>query len=89
MLTVLVDPQQLGTADDLAREARAFVDWLRQSPPARGFDKVRLAGEPEREARARRERDGIAIDAATWGEILAAGEKLKLSAGAIERLARG
>jgi uncharacterized oxidoreductase len=65
------------------------VNWLRQSPPARGFDKVRIAGEPEREARARREREGITVDAATWKEILAAGEKLKLPAGTIERLARG
>ncbi len=89
MLTILLDPQRLGTADAFADEARAFVDWLRQSPPARGFDKVRIAGEPEREARARREREGIAVDAATWREILAAGEKLKLPAGTIERLARG
>lgn len=88
MLAVLLDPQRLGTAEAFAAEARAFVEWLRQSPTASGFDKVRIAGEPEREARARREREGITIDAATWKEILAAGEKLKLSAAAIERLAR-
>jgi uncharacterized oxidoreductase len=89
MLTVLLDAQQLGTAEAFAREAEAFVDWLRESPPAKDFDKVRIAGEPEREARARRERDGIAIDGTTWKEILAAGEKLKLSSGTIERIARG
>jgi uncharacterized oxidoreductase len=89
MLTVLLDPQRLGTADAFARETRAFVDWVRQSPAAKGFDRVRLAGEPEREARGRRERDGIALDPATWQEILAAGEKLKLSSGTIERIARG
>jgi len=89
MLTVLLDAQRLGTAEAFAREALAFVDWLRRSPAAPGFDRVRIAGEPEREARVRRERDGIAIDAATWREILTAGEKLKLAAGAIERLARG
>jgi uncharacterized oxidoreductase len=89
MLTVLLDARQLGTADAFAREARAFVDWLRESPAAGGFDRVRLAGEPEREARAKRERDGIAVDAATWKEILAAGEKLNLPAGSVERLARG
>jgi uncharacterized oxidoreductase len=89
MLTILLDPQRLGTADAFSGEARAFVDWLRQSPPARGFDRVRIAGEPEREARARREREGIAVDAATWQEILSAGGKLKLPAGTIERLALG
>jgi uncharacterized oxidoreductase len=89
MLTVLLDPGRLGTTEAFAREAQAFVDWLRRSPAAKGFDKVRIAGEPEREARATRERDGIAIDAATWRDILAAGEKLKLSAATIEALARG
>jgi uncharacterized oxidoreductase len=89
MLAVLLDADRLGTGEAFAREAGAFVDWLRRSPAAKGFDKVRIAGEPEREARARRERAGIAIDAATWKEILAAGEKLKLAAATIERLARG
>ncbi|HXD41626.1 MAG TPA: malate/lactate/ureidoglycolate dehydrogenase [Ramlibacter sp.] len=79
MLTILVDPQRLGTRDAFEREALAFVDWLKQSPPAPGCDRVRLAGEPEREARVERERDGIAIDDTTWDEIVAAAKKVKLS----------
>src|SRR5690606_11365689 len=47
MLTILVDPRRLGTQDTFAREALAFVDWLKQSP-----GDVMLAGEPERRARA-------------------------------------
>ncbi len=89
MLAILIDPQQLGTADAFARDGRAFVDWLRRSPPAPGFDRVRIAGEPERETRAQRERDGIPLDPTTWNEILAAGEKVKLAPAAVERLARG
>ena len=58
MLTVLIDPARLGTAEALRQEAQAFVDWLRQSPPAPGHEGgVRIAGEPERAARrARRKR---------------------------------
>jgi len=32
MFTVVVDPRRLGTQDAFAREALAFVEWLRQSP---------------------------------------------------------
>jgi uncharacterized oxidoreductase len=76
MLTILIDPHKLGTDASFEREALAFIDWLRQSPPAPGSDGVRLAGEPEREARALREREGIAIDDQTWAEIVAAGAKV-------------
>jgi len=87
MLTILIDPKRLGTGDAFATETTEFLKSLRQSPVAPGFDKVRIAGEPEREMRARRERDGIQVDDNTWNDILAAGEKLKLSRAAIEKLA--
>jgi uncharacterized oxidoreductase len=89
MLTILIDAQRLGTGEAFAREARLFLDWLRESPPAPGFDRVRIAGEPERETRAQREREGVPVDATTWREILAAGGKLGLAAATIEDLARG
>jgi uncharacterized oxidoreductase len=75
MFTVLVDPRQLGTQESFAREALAFVEWLKASPPT-SEDGVLLAGEPERIARRARERDGIAIDDTTWLEIEAAGRKV-------------
>ena len=37
---------------------------------------MKIAGEPERIARAERERSGIALDDTTWQEIVAAGEKV-------------
>jgi uncharacterized oxidoreductase len=88
MLTVLIDPARLGTRETFAAQTRAFLDWLRASPPAPGYDRVRIAGEPEREAKALREREGIPVDTATWDEIRAAAEKLGLGAEAIDRLAR-
>ena len=89
MLTILIDPKRLGTADAFATETTAFLESLRESPVAPGFDKVRIAGEPEREMRAKREREGIPVDANTWAEIVAAGAKLKLSREAIEGLLKG
>jgi uncharacterized oxidoreductase len=76
MFTVLVDPQKLGTRTSFEKEALAFVEWLRQGPPAPGSDGVMLAGEPERKARKAREKYGIVIDDTTWAEIDAAGVKV-------------
>jgi uncharacterized oxidoreductase len=76
MLAIVIDPQRLGTRTPFETEALAFVDWLKQSPPAPGSDGVLIAGEPERQARAERERDGIEVDDTTWAEITAAGAKV-------------
>jgi hydroxycarboxylate dehydrogenase B len=89
MLSVLIDPRKLGTAEAFERDARAYLNWLRESRPAPGSDRVRIAGEPERETRAQREREGIAVDAETWNEIRAAAGKLKLAPDRIDALARG
>src|SRR5918994_3222908 len=77
LLSIVIDPQRLGTKETFERETREYLDWIRKSPPAPGFDRVRIAGEPEREYRAQRERDGVPVDEETWKEIRAAAAKLK------------
>ena len=89
MLSVLIDPKKLGTTEAFERDARAYLKWIRESRPAPGSDRVRIAGEPEREMRAIREREGIPVDAETWSEIRAAAAKLKLAPERIDSLARG
>lgn len=88
MLSIVFDPARLGTADAFAHEARAFLDWVRNGPVGEGFDRVRLAGEPEREWKAKRLAEGLPVDATTWNEILAAGEKLKVPRDTTDRRAR-
>jgi hydroxycarboxylate dehydrogenase B len=89
MISIVIDAKRLGTQRSFERDAKSFLHWLRASRPAPGHERVRIAGEPEREYRARREREGIAVDDETWSEIRAAGAKLKLSAETIDSLARG
>jgi hydroxycarboxylate dehydrogenase B len=89
MLAIVLDPRRLGTAAAFEREARAFLDWLRQGRPAPGFDRVRIAGEPEREMRVRRERDGIPVDTTTWQEIESAAAKVNVARERVNALARG
>jgi uncharacterized oxidoreductase len=87
MLAIVIDPAKLGTQAPFASEARQFIDWLRKGRVAPGHDKVRIAGEPEREIRAKREKEGIPVDENTWQEILNAGAKVKLERQTLEKLA--
>ena len=89
MLTIVMDAARLGTQDHFKRDSERFLAWLRASRTAPGHDRVRIAGEPEREHRAKREREGIPVDEETWNEIRAAAAKLKLGAEKIDALARG
>ena len=87
MLSILIDPRRLDQGGAFGTETREFLASLRQSPVAPGFDKVRIAGEPERETRAKREKEGLSVDETTWNEIRAAAGKVKLPADELERLA--
>jgi hydroxycarboxylate dehydrogenase B len=89
MLSILIDPARLKTQDSYVKDSKSFLAWLRASRAAPGHDRVRIAGEPEREYRAKREREGIPVDDETWNEIRAAAVKLKLGAEKIDALAGG
>jgi hydroxycarboxylate dehydrogenase B len=87
MFSILVDPAKMGTGENLAREMEDFVAWHIASPPAEGVDRVKIAGEPEREWKKQRLAGGIPVDPTTWREIVAAGAKVGLDNAAIEKLA--
>jgi uncharacterized oxidoreductase len=87
MLTIVLDPDKLGTADHFQSQIDAFTGWLTGGPVAQGFDKVRLAGEPEREWKAARLKDGIPVDATTWGDVLASAEKVGLGRADVAKIA--
>jgi len=89
MLAIVIDAKRLGTASAFEREARLFLGWLRKARPAPGFDRVRIAGEPEREMRAKRARDGIPVDETTWEEIQRAADKVKLPRAHVQKIANG
>jgi uncharacterized oxidoreductase len=87
MFSVLVDPAALGGTEGFEREATAFIDWVKASPPRAGVAGVMVAGEPERASRARRRAEGIPVDLNTWQEILDAARKLGVDPGAVEAAA--
>lgn len=66
---VVIDPAAFLPADDLARQVRGLADYLHQSPTRPGAPPVELPGEYEARHRHAREREGIPIDAGSWGAV--------------------
>ncbi len=60
-------------------EVADMADYLRSTTPAKGFDRVRIPGEPEQESMAERITHGIPIDDNSWAGIVAAAETAGLS----------
>jgi uncharacterized oxidoreductase len=85
MLTILFDPQLLAERATFQREMQACLDWIKASPPQAGFERVQVAGEPERAMRIQRTAEGIPIDETTWGEILTAAAKLGIDPSKLNR----
>jgi uncharacterized oxidoreductase len=79
MLSVLIDPEAMGTAESFSTQTQAFTQWVLQSPPS-GDEPVQLPGDPERQKKQLRLKEGIPLDATTWQELLEAAEKLGLPA---------
>jgi uncharacterized oxidoreductase len=86
MLMFVLDPAALGGIEGFRHEVDAMVRYLHSTTPARGFDRVRVPGEPEAESLARRRADGIPIDDRSWRGIVKAAGKAGLSDGEIEAL---
>lgn len=81
MCSILIDPARLAGVDWLRREIDGFVEYVKASPPADAGTPVLVPGDPERRARAERERAGIPVDATTLEEIHEAGEQVGVTRG--------
>ena len=79
MLTMIIDPNAMGGADHLATEGGAFLDYVRSSAPAQGFDEVLLPGMPEQRSRIARA-DAIDVDDTTIADLIAAAATVGASA---------
>ena len=79
MLSIVISPQTLGTADAFGAEMDAFLGWTRSEADAA----ILLPGEPEMLSRQARERDGIPIDPTSWSAILDAAKLVGIDAAAV------
>ncbi len=65
---LVVDPGAFSPTD-FKVQVEAFVRYLKDTPPAEGFDEVFYPGEIEYRTEQRRRREGIPIEDATWGRL--------------------
>lgn len=86
MFMVVFDPAAFGGLEKFQQEVDAMVGYLHSAQPAAGVDKVRIPGEPEREALADRTANGLEIDDNSWAGILRAAEQAGLTAADIAAL---
>jgi hydroxycarboxylate dehydrogenase B len=68
MLTIVLDPQRLNTAEHFNAEVKAFVEWLQSSALRPGHDAVLLPGDAERRYRRQRAQQ-LPIDDGTLAEL--------------------
>ncbi len=71
MITITIDPEATGGAQQLLDETDATLAWLRSGTPRQGIDEVLMPGDPEMRSRAKRA-DAIPVDDETLAQIEAA-----------------
>ncbi len=86
MFMCVLDPAAFGGLEKFQAEVDAMIDYLHSTTPAKGFDKVRVPGEPERESMAKRVAEGIPVDDSTWAGVLKAAAAAGMSEADIEAL---
>ena len=65
--------------DTFRQEVTDFAAYLKDTPPADGFDEVLYPGEVEFRRERERRRDGIPIEDATWDKLMALAERFGVS----------
>lgn len=86
MLMMVLDPDVFGGHGKFQSEIAAMVEYLQDTEPAPGHDRVRVPGEPERESAAAREANGIPIDDNSWNGIIDAARQVGVTDTDIEQL---
>jgi uncharacterized oxidoreductase len=79
MMAILIDPNVFGEAKEFGIDVDKYIDWVKASPPAPGFDAVLIPGDPERLCTVDRLKNGIPLDAGTIEQLIATAKSVKVS----------
>jgi len=85
MFSVYVDPKVIDTSDYFDGEISRYVDFIRATKPVAGVDRVLIPGDPERNTRAERSRNGVPLPDDTWAAIVATARDVGVSEVSIQR----
>lgn len=79
-----IDPAAFQPRDDYQRGVRSFLDGMRHTRPAAGFDGVQVPGDFEAHARRRHAVDGVDLSPAVLQALAAAADRFGVSTGLLE-----
>ena len=74
-----IDIVRFMPVDQFVDRMQALVGMVKQTAPAKGYEEVMVAGEPEWRAEEVRKREGIPLDAGVWQHLCTAAESLSVS----------
>lgn len=69
MLSIIIDPAFFQPESSFAAEIGRFIAWVKSSALSAPDGSILMPGEIEERTKAQRLRDGIELDATTWGQI--------------------
>lgn len=78
MMAILIDPNVFGSAEDFGIDMDRYTDWVKASPPAKGFDGIQMPGDPERKSASDRRANGIPLDAGTIDQLIATAQRVSV-----------
>ncbi len=87
MLAIVLNPEVFGGTERFQHEITAMVDYLHDTRPVKGVDRVRIPGEPERESMSDRAKHGIPLDERTCLELTDAAKLAGMTDEAVARYA--
>ncbi|MGB1338628.1 MAG: Ldh family oxidoreductase, partial [Planktomarina sp.] len=75
-----------GEAKEFGIDVDKYIDWVKASPLAPGFDAVLIPGDPERLCTMDRRKNGIPLDAGTIEQLIAAAKSVNVTSEQITKL---
>ncbi len=79
VVMVLFNPVLFGGVEHFLKESDGLTTYVRSCPTAPGVTAITLPGDPERQSKTQRLRDGIPVPDGTWELIAKAAAELKVS----------
>ena len=86
MFAVYVDPKVVDISNFFDGEISRYVDFIRATKPIAGVDVVLIPGDPERNMRTDRIRNGVPLPDDTWAAIVNTAREVGVSESSIQRV---
>jgi uncharacterized oxidoreductase len=85
MLAIYIDPKRIDPANFFDGEISRYVDYFKDTKPAKGNDAVLIPGDPEARTRAERTENGVPLPDDTWAAIVNTAREVGVSEAVIAK----